>query len=773
MNPPLRVFLAYTGIGAATVLAFWLLLGPAPPAQLLLGLAASTTTAGVLAVAEARPLARRLMSVQSAAERLAAGDFAARTGAGAGGQTEALGRAVDRIGVRLETGLAAARRARDNLSAVLEGLDDAVALVDAEGRVQARNTALETLAGRPAPRGSQLSVIFRDPSIPEAAERAAAGEPVSRETSVGERTVLVRAVHHDGGALLLLRDLTDRRLLEQMRRDFVANVSHEMKTPLTSVVGFAEAISDPNLGAGLSSEFAERILVNATRMRRLVDDLLELSHVESGSWSPSVEPVAVRGVAETVWRDLPAGLAADGVTLDVDPDASDARVTADARAVRQVLRNLIENALRYAPAETAIRIRFRPLEGRAEWLRVEVSDGGPGIPSDQVDRVFERFYRVDPDRSREGGGTGLGLAIVKHLVGAHGGETGIETGVGAGTTVWFTLPGSLTPDSPPPGEPEGTGRKNTGHFRGNVRDRRDIATLAVVAALAVSAGCAALDPVWIDGSSTVRPITEAAATAFRAEHPRARLAVGTSGTTGGFVKFCEGWVDISNASRRMTGAERATCRRRGIEPVEVALARDGIAVVAHPASNWVECLSVEELRGIWEPGSAVRTWGQVRPEWPGNDLLLYGPGPDSGTFDFFTTAVMGRPGESRNDYASNPHSDALLRGVSGDAGSLGFLGRGKLQRDPGGVKTISVNAGAGCQPPSENAVVTGAYPLARTIYMYVGQASLRRPEVWNFVSFLLDGVDRFTSAAGYFALDDDAYHAQRRRLSEARRGSSQ
>jgi signal transduction histidine kinase len=240
---------------------------------------------------------------------------------------------------------------------------------------------------------------------------------------------------HRDGVLFVLRDLTRLRRLEAVRRDFVANVSHELKTPLTSIMGFAEAIAESEMPDARRQEFAERILTNSRRMRRLVDDLLELTRIESGRWELAAESVELGAAARAEWAILEPLAKERSVRLAMD--AGLPTVTADPGAVRQILRNLFDNALRYAPEGSEVRLSTSTVDG---WVRTEISDSGPGIPSAHLARIFERFYRVDPARSREAGGTGLGLAIVKHLVRAHGGEVRAESELGRGTTVWFTLP---------------------------------------------------------------------------------------------------------------------------------------------------------------------------------------------------------------------------------------------------------------------------------------------------------------------------------------------
>lgn len=401
----------------------------------LVGLALSLLVALAISRLLAGQIGSRLLLVRRTLSRLAEGDFTARTGSRGAGPVGALARATDRLGERLEEQADVTRRESGDLRALFDGLDEGIAFVDAAGVVGRANPAFERWAGRPV-RGERFATVFRDPRIGAAAGRAARGEPVTREVELGDHTLLMSARPHRGGALLTLRDLTAIRRLEGVRRDFVANVSHELKTPLTSVVGFAEAIAGSELPPERAEEFRRRILANATRMRRLVDDLLDLALFESGNWSPEPEPVDPAAIAKEVWAGLPEGSKRHGARLEV-PEIAGVRVHADPDAVRQILRNLLDNAARYAPRESAIRVEVRPQDGMG---RIEVSDEGPGIPSAHIDRVFERFYRVDPARSRERGGTGLGLAIVKHLVVAHGGEVGIRSDVGRGTTVWLTLP---------------------------------------------------------------------------------------------------------------------------------------------------------------------------------------------------------------------------------------------------------------------------------------------------------------------------------------------
>ncbi|MDQ3997750.1 MAG: ATP-binding protein, partial [Gemmatimonadota bacterium] len=238
-----------------------------------------------------------------------------------------------------------------------------------------------------------------------------------------------------GGAVVALFDLTPIRRLEVVRRDFAANVSHELKTPLTVVSGFAETLLHDDLSPEQRRHFAETIVANATRMQRIVDDLLDLSRIESGGWLPNPASVDPSGIVRDVFTSVERQAQSKGLSLvaDIEPGR---RVHADATALRQVVCNLVENAVRYTHRGM---VSVRVDEGRGgTWIRVR--DTGVGIAPEHLSRIFERFYRVDPSRSRSEGGTGLGLAIVKHLVEAHGGRVLAESQPGQGTTVSAFFP---------------------------------------------------------------------------------------------------------------------------------------------------------------------------------------------------------------------------------------------------------------------------------------------------------------------------------------------
>ncbi len=246
------------------------------------------------------------------------------------------------------------------------------------------------------------------------------------------------AADRPGGAVIVLHDLTELRRLKAVRKDFVANVSHELKTPLTSISGYAETLLAEMPDEPTRTQFLETIASNARRMQRLVDDLLDLSRIESGRWQPRPGAVGVRAAAEEAWAGLAPRRAGRNVRFEVSTATGGETVAADPEALRQVLTNLLDNAIRYTPDGGRIVVTAEPVQG---GVVLAVRDSGQGIAPDHLPRIFERFYRVDASRSREEGGTGLGLAIVKHIVEAHGGRVDAESELGAGTTVtaWFPM----------------------------------------------------------------------------------------------------------------------------------------------------------------------------------------------------------------------------------------------------------------------------------------------------------------------------------------------
>lgn len=355
-------------------------------------------------------------------------------------EVSALVRALREMHQELDARFTALRAERARISAVVEAMVEGVIATDIRGGVALANGAARTLLGYgPGDRLPDIDALFRAKAAREVVSEVRRGESVTgREIELEDRTLLASARPlSQGGAVLVLHDLTEVRRLQVMRRDFVANVSHELKTPLTSISGYAETLLADHPDEETAERFLKVIASNARRMQRLVDGLLDLSRVESGHWHPSPERLDLGAMAREAWDGLGDRVAErrGALQVEVAPDA--ATVTTDADALRQVLTNFLDNALRYSPAGAPV-VVTAARDGYG--VRLSVRDEGPGIPAEHLPRIFERFYRADPSRSREEGGTGLGLAIVKHLVEAQGGRVWAESRVGEGTTVNAWLP---------------------------------------------------------------------------------------------------------------------------------------------------------------------------------------------------------------------------------------------------------------------------------------------------------------------------------------------
>ena len=328
---------------------------------------------------------------------------------------------------------------REETAMLIEAMADGVLATDAAGHLTAMNaSARRLLSYGPSERLPPLEQLFHEKRARELVKQILSGQGVDqRELEVGNRTLLTTGRRlPDGGSLLVLRDVSELRRLEAVRRDFVANVSHELKTPLTSIAGYAETLMHES-APGQQRQFAETIVHNARRMQRLVDDLLDLSRIESGGWRPNPDTLELSGVIRDAWEPMAEAAQRQGVILSVSPETERARVWADAEALRQVLTNLFDNAVRYTPSGGQLTVTTQTETHRTS---IVVSDTGTGIPAEHLPRIFERFYRVDPARSRDQGGTGLGLAIVKHLVEAHGGQVTAESNLGRGTTIRLSFP---------------------------------------------------------------------------------------------------------------------------------------------------------------------------------------------------------------------------------------------------------------------------------------------------------------------------------------------
>jgi phosphate transport system substrate-binding protein len=275
--------------------------------------------------------------------------------------------------------------------------------------------------------------------------------------------------------------------------------------------------------------------------------------------------------------------------------------------------------------------------------------------------------------------------------------------------------------------------------------------------------------VRVDGSSTVFPITEAIAEEYKTEAADVDVRVGQSGTGGGFEKFCAGEIDIADASRTIEPDEQKACLKEGIEWVELKIALDGISVVVNKDNDFVECLTVDELKKIWEPKSSVKTWKDVKAEWPDDEIKLYGPGSDSGTFDFFTKAIVGEEGSSRSDYTASEDDNQLVQGVAGDESSLGYFGFAYLEANLDKLRAVAVDGGDGCVEPSEETIKDGTYkPLARPLFIYPSKKSLTdKKQVASFAEFYLENVNAVLADVKYVAIPDKDLDASKEALSAA------
>ena len=406
---------------------------------LWLGSVLACTVAIILAGIAAQSTSRRLQRIVKFADEVAQGNLTARISEPSSDEIGHVAAALDRTGRRLEESFEALQNSQRQLETLLNSMQDAVIAVGSDGRVQWANRRMGRLVQR-ARIGAPLIETVRDPDFTLAVQEAAKQKNVrtARATSIMPgRTFDVTAAPMPGeGAVAVLRDLTETERVEKTRRDFIANVSHELRTPLTSIQGYAETLLDSSASNDHVREFLEIIRKNAARMSRLTEDLLTLARVESGEQrfdsQPSTPAELLQDAVES-FREIARGQNVELVVEDQAPSL----VNADREAIHQVFANLIDNALKYAASGGRIVLGARSQEHQVEFY---VQDFGPGIPSEHLPRLFERFYRVDKARSRESGGTGLGLAIAKHIVLAHGGAIRAESELNHGSMFLFTLP---------------------------------------------------------------------------------------------------------------------------------------------------------------------------------------------------------------------------------------------------------------------------------------------------------------------------------------------
>ncbi len=280
--------------------------------------------------------------------------------------------------------------------------------------------------------------------------------------------------------------------------------------------------------------------------------------------------------------------------------------------------------------------------------------------------------------------------------------------------------------------------------------------------------------VQIDGSSTVFPITEAVAEEFMKVHPRVRVTVGVSGTGGGFAKFFRGETDVNDASRTIKDSEIELASSTGIDYIELPVAFDGLAIVVNPANDWASCLTATELEAIWKPGSTVKSWAEVREGFPDRPIKLYGPGTDSGTYDYFTEAIGGESGASRSDFTASEDDNVLVQGIAGDAAALGFFGYAYYDNNRDRLKLLAVDgeSGQGCVSPNLETISTGTYaPLSRPLFVYVRADRLDDPVLSTFVDFYIENAGVLSEEVGYVALPEEVYMAVADRVSNSVTGT--
>ena len=277
----------------------------------------------------------------------------------------------------------------------------------------------------------------------------------------------------------------------------------------------------------------------------------------------------------------------------------------------------------------------------------------------------------------------------------------------------------------------------------------------------------------IDGSSTVYPITEVMAYEFSRIHPNVRITVGVSGTGGGFEKWVRGETDINDASRPIKDAERQAAAQNGIEPIELPVAYDGLTVVVNKDNDWVECLTVEQLHQIWSSGGSIQKWSDIDPSWPDQPIVKYGPGADSGTFDYFNEVVIQGVDENAThtqDYTASEDDNVLVQGVIGDRYAMGYFGYAYYEENQDQLRAIAIDGGNDCVAPSDETINDGSYsPLSRPIFIYVSSEAVERPEVREFARFYLENASELVGRVGYVPLPAEKYDEGLQKLEAASR----
>lgn len=378
---------------------------------------------------------RPLVALAGRAGQLARGDFTSKVPLGRVAELHDLARSFNRLTEELQARLSELSRERDEMRTLIDCMAEGVIALTDDARILRLNRAARSLLGLgDVPSFAPISSVIRDETLRNALEESVTVEAQSAELVIdGRHLLLASRVLDSGGAVTTLLDISELRHIEQVRRDFVANASHELKTPLTAIRGFAETLSEADPPEHLRRQFLESIKSNTLRLQRLVEDLLDLSRLESGGWTAARDRVTVSDAVAEAWGmvEVPPG---SSRTFDVEGDAV---VIGDRPGLVQAFRNLFENAVRHTGSDGAIRVAVEEVGALAV---ISVSDDGEGIPMKSLPRIFERFYRADSSRTRDAGGTGLGLSIVKHLVGSMGGRIEADSRLGRGTTIRFTIP---------------------------------------------------------------------------------------------------------------------------------------------------------------------------------------------------------------------------------------------------------------------------------------------------------------------------------------------
>jgi two-component system phosphate regulon sensor histidine kinase PhoR len=411
--------------------------------SILIAALVALSVASLMGILLSRSLVRSLLRMTEVARRISGGDFSKRLHPIPKDEVGDLAGSINAMAAGLEKQVTELRNEKGQLAAILDGMVEGVLVTDGRGRIVLVNPALTSMLGIAGDSiGKTILECLRNAAVNDAVERTVLeGRPQEDEISLyvdgEERNVVVHAAPLHEGAVSVFYDVTGVRRLENVRKDFVANVSHELKTPLTCIRGYAETLRSGALGdEAAARRFVEKIETNAAQLQNLVEDILKLSQIESGRLEIAQAPIALKPIVAALCDEFSE--MARGKKIDLRNRVTQELVAeADGQAFRQILGNLVENALKYTPEGGTVTVASESAGG---VCRVTVADTGVGIAEADLPRVFERFYRVDKARSRQMEGTGLGLAIVKHLVQAHGGEVGVRSELGKGAEFWFTIP---------------------------------------------------------------------------------------------------------------------------------------------------------------------------------------------------------------------------------------------------------------------------------------------------------------------------------------------